>query len=92
MRVVVKGDAFGLHLLDAPVDVALLHLEVGNAIAQQAAGLAVLLIDVNVVAGARELLGASEARRTRSDDGDFLASLAVRRLRPHPSFLEMRGR
>ena len=70
MGVVVEDDAFGLHLLDAAVDVALLQLEIGNAIAQQAARLGVLLIDVNVVAGARELLGASETRRTRTDDGD----------------------
>ena len=41
----MKDDALGLHLLDAAVDVALLHLEVGNAVAQQAAGLGVLLVD-----------------------------------------------
>src|SRR5262245_29703235 len=30
--VVVEGDAFGLHLLDPPVDRMLLHLEIGNPI------------------------------------------------------------
>ena len=36
-------DALGLHLLDAPVDQPLLHLEVGDAVAQQAADAVVLL-------------------------------------------------
>ena len=42
---------------DAPVDVALLHLEVGNAVAQQAAGVGVLLVDVDVMAGAARAAG-----------------------------------
>ena len=66
MGAVMKHHAFGLHLRDAAVDVMLLHLEVGNAVAQQAAGLGVFLVDVNVVAGARELLRAGQARRARS--------------------------
>ena len=57
---------------------ALFHLEVGNAVAQQAAGLGVLLIDMDVVAGARELLRASKTRGTRTDDRDLLAGLARR--------------
>ena len=88
MSVIVKDDAFGFHLLDAAVDVAFLHLKVRNAIAQQTARLSVLLIDVNLMAGAPELLGASETCRTRPDDGDSLASFAVGGLRLHPSFLE----
>ena len=40
------------------------------------------------MAGARELLGASETCRTRPDDGDCLAGFAVGGLRLHPSFLE----
>jgi hypothetical protein len=32
--VVVESDAFGLHLLDPPVDMALLELEVGDPVAQ----------------------------------------------------------
>ena len=70
MGVVVEGDALGLHLRDAAVDVMLLHLEVGNAVAQQAAGLGVFLVDVHVVAGARELLRAGHAGRARADDRD----------------------
>ena len=41
----------------------LFHLEVGNAVAQQPAGLRALLVDMDLVAGARELLRAGEARR-----------------------------
>ena len=70
---VMEHHAFSLHLRDAPVDVMLLHLEVGNAVAQKAAGLRPSLVDMNVVAGARELLRAGEARRSRADDRDFLA-------------------
>ena len=40
---VMEDDAFGLHLHDAAVDVDLLHLEVGNAVAHQPAGLGVFL-------------------------------------------------
>ena len=61
MDAVVEGDALGLHLRDAAVDDVLLHLEVGDAVAQQAAGLGVLLEEVHVVAGARELLRAGHA-------------------------------
>ena len=75
MDVAVEGDALGLHLRDAAVDVVLLHLEVGDAVAEQAAGLGVLLVDVDVVAGAGELLGAGEARRPGADDCDRLAGL-----------------
>ena len=63
MGAVVERHAFGFHLLDADVDDALLHLEVGNAVAHQAAGLGVLLVEMHVVAGARELLRAGHAGR-----------------------------
>ena len=45
MDVAMEDDALGLHLRDAPVDVELLHLEVGDAVAEQAAGRGVLLVD-----------------------------------------------
>ena len=76
MGAVVERDAFRFHLRDALVDVVLLHLEVGDAVAHQPAGLGVLLVDVHVMAGARELLGASHAGGTRADDRDLLAGLA----------------
>ena len=70
VHVAVEDDALRLHLLHAPLDDVLLHLEVGDAVAQQPAGLGALLVDVHLVAGARELLGGSEPRRARADDGD----------------------
>ena len=73
----MEDDALGLHLLHAPVDVVLLHLEVGNAVAQQAAGLRLALEDMHVVAGAGELLRGGEAGRARADDGDALAGRDV---------------
>jgi hypothetical protein len=88
MGVVVEDDAFGRHLLDAPVDMALFHLEIGNAVAQQAARLGVLLIDVDVMAGARELLSAGETCRTRPDDGDLLAGFALGRFGLDPALGE----
>src|SRR5262245_5883352 len=56
MNVAVKSDAFGLHLLHAAFDDVFLHLEIGNAVAEQAAGKNVLLVNLHVVAGAGELL------------------------------------
>ena len=71
----MEGHALRLHLLDAALDVALLQLEVGDAVAQQAAGLRVLLVEMHVMADAGELLRAGEARRAGADDGDALAGL-----------------
>ena len=70
--------ALRLHLLDAALDVDLFHLEVGNAVAQQAAGLGPALIDMHLMPGARELLRAGQAGRAGADDGDFLAGLVRR--------------
>ena len=78
MGAVVERDALGFHLGDAAVDVVLLHLEVGNAVAHQAAGLGPLLVDMHVVTGARELLRTGEPRRSRADDGDALAGAHCR--------------
>ena len=78
VHVAMEHDALGLHLLDAALDVALFELEVGDAVAQQAAGLGVLLVDMHFMAGARELLRAGEARRAGADDGDALAGLVPR--------------
>ena len=83
----MEGDALGLHLLDAPVDVVLLHLEVGDAVAQQAAGLGLALVDMHLVAGAGQLLGGGHAGRARADDRDALAGLGLRRLGPDPAHL-----
>ena len=87
MDVVVEGNALGLHLLHAAVDVVLLHLEVGDAVAQQPAGLGVLLVEMHVVAGARELLRAGHAGGPGADHRDALAGLDRRQLRLDPAFL-----
>ena len=76
----MEHHAFGLHLRDAAVDVVLLHLEVGNAVAQKAAGLGVLLVDMNGVSGARELLRAGKPCRSGAHDRDRLAGFRRRRL------------
>ena len=78
---VMELHAFALHLLDAAVDVDLFHLEVGNAVAQQPAGLGPALVDMHLMSGARELLRASQAGRAGADDGDLLAGLVRRHLR-----------
>ncbi|MCY1222763.1 hypothetical protein D9M72_348670 [compost metagenome] len=77
----MEGDAFALHLFDAAVDEVLLHLEVRNAVAQQAAGLGLALVDVNLVAGAGKLLACRHAGRAGADDRDLLAGLGDGRLR-----------
>ena len=70
------------HLRGAAVDEVLLHLEVGDAVAEQAADLGVLLKEVNVVPGARELLRTRHPRRSRADDRNTLAGLRRGDLRP----------
>src|SRR5215218_9222559 len=87
MNAVVEGNALGLHLADAPLDVELLHLEVGDAVAQEPAGAPVLLEDVHLVADARELLRGGKSRRPRADDRDALAGEGIGRLRDDPALL-----
>src|SRR5258707_13363476 len=85
MDAIVKGDALGFHLGDAAVDDVLLHLEIGNAVAQQPAGLGPALEQMHVVAGARELLRAGHSRRTGADHRDLLAGPAGRDFRLDPA-------
>ena len=75
----MEGDALGFHLRHAAVDDVLFHLEVGNAVAKQAAGLGEFLEDMHVVAGARELLRAGKPRGAGADHRDLLAGLVRRR-------------
>ena len=58
--------ALGPHLVEAPVEVALLHLELGDAVAQQPADAVGPLEDDDVVAGPGQLLGGGQARRAAS--------------------------
>ena len=83
-----EGDAFALHLLDPPVDMVLLDLEVRDAVAHQSARPALALVDVDLVAGAAELLCGGHSRRPGTDDRDALAGLPLRRLRPDIAHFE----
>ena len=76
-----EDGALALHLVEPPVEVPLLHLELGDAVAQQAAGLVGALVDRDGVAGAGQLLGGGQAGRAGADDGDGLAGEPLRRLR-----------
>ncbi|EGF33460.1 hypothetical protein IMCC9480_3932 [Oxalobacteraceae bacterium IMCC9480] len=80
-----ESHAFGLHLLDATVNVDFFHLEVRDAIAQQAADAIALFEHGHIVAYPRQLLCRRHAGRTGADDGDFLAGLGGRRLRYDPA-------
>lgn len=73
--------AFQAHLLDAAVDVRLLHLELGDAVAQQATDAVRALVDGDGVVSPGQLLGGGESRRARADDRDGLAGKALGRLR-----------
>ena len=75
-----EAGALGLHLPDPPVEDRLLHLELGDAVAQQAARLVGALVDGDGVAGAGQLLGRGQARRAGADDGDGLAGEPLGRL------------
>ena len=57
-----KDHAFGLHLLDAAIDVRFLHLEVWDAIAQQAAHSVVLFKHRHRMTHAGQLLGRGQPR------------------------------
>ncbi|MNV50181.1 hypothetical protein D3C71_1421780 [compost metagenome] len=72
-----KHHAFGFHLLDAAVNVRLLHLEVRNAVAQQPAHAVVLFKQRDAVASARELLCCRHARRARAHHGHLLARFVL---------------
>ena len=84
---VMEGDALGAHLLEAAVEDVLLQLEVGNAVAQQAADAVVLLEDGDGVAGAAQLLRGGQACRAAADDGDALAGVVLGRLGMDPAFV-----
>ena len=68
-----KHDAFGPHLLQTAVDHPFLQLEVGDAVAKDAAGPVGLFEDGNVVARSRKRLRGRETGRARSHDGNLPA-------------------
>jgi hypothetical protein len=76
-----EAGALRAHLLDTAVDVPLLHLELGDAVAQQAADAVGALVDRDGVARPGELLRGGEAGRAGADDRDRLAGEALGGLR-----------
>ena len=87
-----EADALGPHLLETPVEDALLHLELGDAVAQQAADPVGALEHRDVVAGAAELLGGRQAGGPGSDDRDALPGPDGRGLGRRSSPRRTRGR
>ena len=83
----MEDDALAFHLLHAAVDVVLLHLEVGDAVAQQAAGLGLTLIDMHIMPGTGELLGGGKAGRAGAHHCHALAGAHLRGLGLHPAHL-----
>ena len=88
VRVGPEDDAILLHHSKPPVDEPLLHLELGNAVAQQAADPVVALEHGHRVAGAVQLLGGGETRRPRAHHRDALARAGRGRLGTDPAFVE----
>ena len=80
--------AFGRHLLESAVDVALLHLEFGDAVAQQTADAVGPFEHRDVMAGAGQLLGRGQPGWTGSDDGDGLPGHHVGSFGNHPALIE----
>ncbi len=86
MAVGAKFHALGPHLRHAPVDQVFLHLEVGDAVAHQAANTGVLFVQHHAVAGAGQLLGAGHAGRAGADHGDGLARAVLGDAGHDPAF------
>ena len=74
------------------IEEALLHLELGDAVAQQATDAVRLLVDGHRVAGAVQLIGRSEAGGPGPDDRHPLHRAVGRRPWAPPSLRPMRGR
>ena len=83
-----ERNPFVAHQREAALEPALLDLEFGNAIAQQAADSIGALEDGDQMAGAIQLVGGGEPRRSGSDDGDALARADRGRPRDDPALVE----
>ncbi len=83
----LEDRALGLHLVDPAVQQGLVHLEVGDAVADEAAGAVVALVHHHLVAGAGQLLGGRHARRPRAHHGHALARVHAGAQRRDPTVL-----
>ena len=88
VHVVAEAGALGRHLVEASVEDRLLHLELRDAVAQQAARLVGPLEDGDGVSRSRQLLGRGQAGGAGPDDRDRLAREPLRRQRLHEAALE----
>ena len=77
-----EDGALALHLLDATVDVDLLHLEFRNAIAKKSTRFVVALVDGDGMTGARQLLGNGQTCGARPHDRDGFAGEPLGRFGP----------
>src|SRR5690606_30008764 len=73
-----EAGALGAHLLETSVDEALLELELGDAVAHEAAEAVVALEHHHGVARPGQLLGGGEPRRARADHGHGASGLTGR--------------
>ena len=83
----LEDGALGLHLVDPAVQEGLVHLEVGDAVADEAAGAVIALVDDDLVTGPGQLLGGRHPRRPRAHHGDELARVHAGAQRRHPTVL-----
>src|SRR5262249_59656804 len=88
VRARLEDDAFLFHQTQAAVEMALFHLELGDAVAEQPADALGALEHDDRVSRPVELLGDREAGRARADDRDFLPRARAGRLGPDPALLE----
>ena len=79
--------ALGLHLLQPPVEALLLHLELGDAVAQQPADPVGPLEHHDVVPDPGQLLGRGQPGRPGADHRHPLAGAVQRTLRGHPALV-----
>src|SRR5207249_10907435 len=83
-----QGDALLLHDREAPLQDALLHLELGDAVAEEPADPVGALEDRDHVPRAVQLLGGGEARGPGADDRDLLPGAHGGRLGHDPALVE----
>ena len=87
VRVGHERDALGAHLLNAAVDDVLFHLEVGNAVTQQAADAVCLFVNSDGVTGAAQLLRCCQSGWPAAHHSHALAGVLLRRFGMNPSLL-----
>ena len=83
-----EGGALRLHLAQTPLEHALLHLELRDAVAEEPAHAVRALVDGDGVPGASELLGAGEPGGPGADHRDGLPGAYLGGLRSDPARLE----